>query len=1721
MINRKLWMKAKAAMLAGVVAASSFYGMPIVTFAEASSSSLESRESGLIDFTSKTPEAAFEVNKETGIVTVGKKGGDHFVVYDGLEKKTNDFVLEADVDLKDGPSAALIFGFGDKNNPGGSGFCGANIDTTREKDTFRLFGGGIPDTSDEKGKEGIDTTKTLHLKIDVKRSGAFTYSFGNKDGEERTIEGTFPNWQGGYVGILTWETEAEFSNISFENRMVESGTIEIEAGENYKTNLQTMTAREDSEWRVTEEGLYSNAVDKGDSFLYSQSVGENFVYSTEVTFKNKTKGAATLVFRSNNNNEQKESYAANLDIGSKKCKLWRWQKGSDYQLVDEEAIEPTENGTYVLKVVAVDEWVSYYVNDVLVASAGDYYMQMGESNKGQSTFLEKGYFGLLNWNGEMVFQNTYYKEINSNFTPLLQDIKVTSLDGDVEAKPQFFPTEPVSVQFVKNNAKTVKIEAVPVNKEAVITVKDEKGNVYKGAELDRIPVEEGRNYLTVESRITEGGTEAVLTYRVDVHRRQVDEIYYNELYRGQYHYSVKDGWGNDPNGMVYYKGKYHFFYQFYDATYHGGYLLWGHATSTDLITWEEQPVALYPDANGAMFSGCAVADTENTSGLFDGIEGGGLVALITEDGNGQRIKVAYSTDEGMTWTKIDKIAADWTDDPLHDGAFRDPKVFRWENKWFMVIAGGPLRIYSSDDLLSWKCESTYASLHTECPDLYPLQADDGTIKWVLSRGGRYYKIGDFKEVDGNWRFVPDEAYAGLAGAENDGVMNFGNDSYAAMTYYVQDFGTSENPTLPKDLIESNWMNTWDDYCNQVADKVGQKFNGTYNLNLKLGIVKEDGKYVLTQTPIQGYETLRDTEKATKLEQVEVSENNDLLKDFEGDCYEIVSHFTPAEDTKKIGFRVRTGGKEETTIVYDLETEVLSIDRSKSGVIISPRFARVDAQKNVKKNADGSIDLHIYVDRASVEVFTKGNTVTGGDQIFPSISSRGASVFVEGGTAKADIAIYPMNTIWKDKKNATEPIAIESTTASEMITNIGDKIDLGAYLLPVGIAQEMEWSVEDESIASIKPNNTTAKVTALKAGTTKIYAAAKENPSLKKEFTIEIFENNFDTNIPSFVNNGGNWMVRDDTLSVSNTSRNDSYMTSKNISEKEYILETDIMYTKGLINVFFASNGTNPERAYSLQFGDSENIRLFRFAVDGTIKEESMGKRINDGEYHHIKVEKTLNSVTVSVDGKECLTYTFEEVEDFYNNAYIGLGLWDGALSVKSFRTNTEEVDEEAEKLKAAKEELEKALEAAKAVVDKGQQKYTNETWKAFLDAYKEAEDAVDPETAIDAEALKKLTEALKSAQTALKENNTGSSSSSTSTNSGSSTSKEETNKDNNETANPEPDKNPDADQKNTETKEDGTVVETVVTTAEDGTKTQTVTETRTDGTKTETVTETAKDGTVLKERVTETAKDGSAVATTKATETNSAGTIVSKVVTEQIAATGAVTKTTEEASFTADKADVVVTTVKDEKGSRAAANISKQGTSSGSSAEITLSNSIISQIAEAANTDDVDVTVSVVDNSGKELYTLTVHQKDLASKDNLYLYKYNAKTKDYVMVNAKKYSTEGSGITVKAKAGSDYTLLNKEDMNRVSKAIIKTVKLAKSSKAVKAGKTCKVNLNKKANKESIKTIAYTTSNKKAATVSKNGTVKVKAKASGTVKIKAKVTMKNGKTKTLVMKVKVK
>ena len=198
-----------------------------------------------------------------------------------------------------------------------------------------------------------------------------------------------------------------------------------------------------------------------------------------------------------------------------------------------------------------------------------------------------------------------------------------------------------------------------------------------------------------------------------------DNTFYHEPYRPQFHYSPPCQWMNDPNGMIYYEGEYHLFYQFNPNAMTPGTIHWGHAVSPDLVHWQTLPIALFPDDIGPIWSGSAVVDEHNTSGL---VAGGGLVAIYSYQNQSQG--VAYSTDKGRTWTKYvgNPIIAALAKD------FRDPKVFWYEptKLWVMVIAAGrELQIFTSPDLLTWEMTShltgQIAGGVWEVPDLFPLQ----------------------------------------------------------------------------------------------------------------------------------------------------------------------------------------------------------------------------------------------------------------------------------------------------------------------------------------------------------------------------------------------------------------------------------------------------------------------------------------------------------------------------------------------------------------------------------------------------------------------------------------------------------------------------------------------------------------------------------------------------------------------------------------------------------------------------------------------------------------------------------------------------------------------------------------------------------------------------------------------------------------------------------------
>lgn len=241
---------------------------------------------------------------------------------------------------------------------------------------------------------------------------------------------------------------------------------------------------------------------------------------------------------------------------------------------------------------------------------------------------------------------------------------------------------------------------------------------------------------------------------------QADEIagqdsMYKETNRPLVHYTQKRGWNNDPNGLLYYEGEYHLFYQHNPYEREWGNMHWGHAVSKDLVHWEELPEALFPDEHGTMFSGSAVIDYNNTAGFNRG-NTPAMVAIYTADNAEKQIQcIAYSLDKGRTWTKYDGNPVIDSKAKWNSKDTRDPKVF-WHkpiNKWVMVLnERDGHSIYNSDNLKDWTFESHITGFW-ECPELFELPVDGNANnkKWAMYGASGTYMIGSF---DGR-KFTPE------------------------------------------------------------------------------------------------------------------------------------------------------------------------------------------------------------------------------------------------------------------------------------------------------------------------------------------------------------------------------------------------------------------------------------------------------------------------------------------------------------------------------------------------------------------------------------------------------------------------------------------------------------------------------------------------------------------------------------------------------------------------------------------------------------------------------------------------------------------------------------------------------------------------------------------------------------------------------------------------------
>lgn len=437
---------------------------------------------------------------------------------------------------------------------------------------------------------------------------------------------------------------------------------------------------------------------------------------------------------------------------------------------------------------------------------------------------------------------------------------------------------------------------------------------------------------------------------------------YKEARRPQFHFSPRRGWTNDPNGLVYYKGEYHLFFQHNPYGWSWGNMHWGHAVSTDLVHWHELPIALYPDEHGTMYSGSAVVDWNNSSGFQTGNEKP-LVAMFTAAGNPFTQGIAYSNDKGRTWTKyaqnpvIGPIAAD----------NRDPKVIWYEaqKKWVMALylTNSDFGLFSSTDLKHWERMSTVTIDGTsECPNFFPLaeNGDSSKQKWVFYGGNGGYVVGSFDGIT----FKPEVGPLKL---------EEGNCWYASQVY--SDIPASDGRTI---LVP--WA---------TREMPEMPFNQMMGLPVVLSLHStEDGPRVFSY-PVHELEALRS--KVLEVKDVKLIPGNNPLAKLNGELLDVEATFDVSHGD---------------AIHFDLRGVAIDYDIRKQELSCLDRKARLVP-------VDGKIDLRILVDRTSVDIFGNQGRVYMPMGVIVSASNHTLALRVVGeGIEIKSLKVYRMSSAWE-------------------------------------------------------------------------------------------------------------------------------------------------------------------------------------------------------------------------------------------------------------------------------------------------------------------------------------------------------------------------------------------------------------------------------------------------------------------------------------------------------------------------------------------------------------------------------------------------------------------------------------------------------------------------------------------------------------------------------------
>lgn len=459
---------------------------------------------------------------------------------------------------------------------------------------------------------------------------------------------------------------------------------------------------------------------------------------------------------------------------------------------------------------------------------------------------------------------------------------------------------------------------------------------------------------------------------------------YHEKYRPQYHFTPRHRWIGDPCGSVKHNGKYKIY-------------SWGAVESDDLVHWSElNDHAIQGVPKGiSTFTGSVVVDSENTAGFGKDA----YIAAFTsfdEESKKQSQSIAFSHDGGVTYQYYDQnpVLDIWSTE------FRDPTVI-WHpesKRWVMAVAKAlekKVAFYSSPDLKHWEWTSDFGPMGDvekswECPDLFklPIEGSDST-RWVLLVSVNWAREQYFTGEFNGTQFIPDAPYAEPL------YVDDGLDFYASRT-----FQNLDNPT--DDVYSIGWVNTWD-YATTASSKWGK---GIWSIPRKLTLYDTPDGLRMRQTPAVALESLRGKEyrfdKKLRPGVIPLPEIGKM-----DNCYELKASLSPKDDDT-CGLILCEGEGRKVTLTYDSASGYLTLDRTNSTDADIPKFERIS---NVKvPGSHKALDLDIFVDKSTIEIFIDGGVKVMTLLTFPSETQTGISAFSLRGDTRLSLSAFPLVSI---------------------------------------------------------------------------------------------------------------------------------------------------------------------------------------------------------------------------------------------------------------------------------------------------------------------------------------------------------------------------------------------------------------------------------------------------------------------------------------------------------------------------------------------------------------------------------------------------------------------------------------------------------------------------------------------------------------------------------------